>query len=378
MPCNNSVPSLTTTQSPALSLSRSPSSSNFAPGSHRRSHPHLQQQHLSLAPLTPKYPIDPADYSAYFDPSTSDLHTSTSISHISNLPSPGGILTNSPARSRASSRTRLKRKVKSSVSIVLPDSENHENSNPHPYGALTSQGFGHVLKPIQSRSTTRLAVQTDSSWLVQTGLTLTESSRENKGQSWLSKRDSSTSLASPQYSTVNLASITTSTHDPDHRPRSGRTTPNRSRPSSRSRRSKRALAMTPATTLPDSSALTSPTLHTLANLTEEVQPDWADSATRAEAAAVAASLTSELTSELTDDIDGDDGDPYGVLDFDEHFEPFDSEDEAEMRRELGKHKLGRWIDGVVDVFLRLEEEFPGEDAEGVEKEGGEGEEGEGV
>src|SRR3978361_1969865 len=47
---------------PPSTLSRS---SSFAPGSHRRSHPNLQ--HLSLVPLTPKYPIDPADYSAYFD-----------------------------------------------------------------------------------------------------------------------------------------------------------------------------------------------------------------------------------------------------------------------------------------------------------------------
>jgi hypothetical protein len=41
-----------------------------------------------------------------------------------------------------------------------------------------------------------------------------------------------------------------------------------------------------------------------------------------------------------------------------------------MRRELVRHRtgLGRWFDGVVDVFLNLEEEFPDlnvdEDAEG--------------
>src|SRR4051794_22461548 len=49
--------------SSTLSLSRShTSSSAFAPGAHRRSHPNLQ--HLSLAPLTPKYPINPSDYDA--------------------------------------------------------------------------------------------------------------------------------------------------------------------------------------------------------------------------------------------------------------------------------------------------------------------------
>ena len=109
--------------------------------------------------------------------------------------------------------------------------------------------------------------------------------------------------------------------------------------------------MTPATTLEQRNQ-TAPEV-------EEIVPDWADTATRAEAE-VAASLSPELADEL------DDGDPYGVLDFDDHFEPFDSEDEAEMRRELVKHRLGlwRWFEGVVDVFLNLEEEFP--DLEGGE------------
>ena len=88
---------------------------------------------------------------------------------------------------------------------------------------------------------------------------------------------------------------------------------------------------------------------------EDIVPDWADTATRAEAE-VAASLSNDLAN----DDELDDGDPYGVLDFDDHFEPFDSEDEAEMRRELAKNRLGlgEWIEGVVDVFLNLEDESP--------------------
>src|SRR5580698_9156600 len=106
-----------------LSLSRSHSSTSaFAPGAHRRSHPNLQ--HLSLAPLTPKYPINPSDYDAYFNPGTSQLHTSTSLSHIAGLPSPGGILTNSPTRSRATSWTRgLKRKARSTVAFKALEKE---------------------------------------------------------------------------------------------------------------------------------------------------------------------------------------------------------------------------------------------------------------
>ena len=89
---------------------------------------------------------------------------------------------------------------------------------------------------------------------------------------------------------------------------------------------------------------------------EEVVPDWADSATRAEAE-VAASLSTEMMDEL------DDGDPYGVLDFDGQFDEWDNVDENEMRRELAKNRLGRWFEGVVDVFLSLEEEFPDGESE---------------
>jgi hypothetical protein len=98
--------------------------------------------------------------------------------------------------------------------------------------------------------------------------------------------------------------------------------------------------------------------------TDVIVPDWADKETRAEAE-IAASLSSDLADDL------DDGDPYGVLDFDDHFEPFDSEDEAEMRRELAKSRLGRFFDGVVDVFLSFEDEIPDWESEGRSQRGSE-------
>lgn len=296
---------LTSRQSPSLSRS-----SSFAPGPHRRSHPNLH--HLSLAPLTPKYPIDPADYSAYFDPSTSELLTSTSISQIASLPSPGGILTShSAVHSRASSRNRLRKKTRSAVSVQAPASHAHFHSSLTPSGALTSEGFGYKT----SKSGLHLPVS-DSSWLIQTGLALTEGSRESKGQSWLSKRDSSTSLHSPA--------------DERLQARSGRATPSISRRSSRTgKRSRRSLAITPALQTP---------------VDEEAAPDWADARTQAEIAA-------QVESDLADEFDDD---PYGVLDFEAQF---DSEDEEDVRREISKYRLGRWMDGVVDVFLRLED-FP--------------------
>ncbi|KIX04573.1 ornithine carbamoyltransferase [Rhinocladiella mackenziei CBS 650.93] len=290
------------------SLSRS---SSFAPGPHRRSHPNLH--HLSLAPLTPKYPIDPADYAAYFDPATSELHPSASISQIASLPSPGGILatSHSAAHSRASSRTRLKKKTRSNVSIAAATSDAHGHLTHTPSGALTSEGFGHK----KAANTNMIHVhRSDSSWLIQTGLALTEGSRESKGQSWISKRDSSTSLHTPV----------------DERPalRSGRATPSVSRRSSQ-RRSRRSLAMTPVPFTP---------------VVDEAAPDWADAQTQAEIAA-------RVENDLADEFDED---PYGILDFEGQF---DSEDEEDVRKEISKYRLGRWMDGLVDVFLRLED-FP--------------------
>ena len=170
--------------------------------------------------------------------------------------------------------------------------------------------------------------RSDSSWLIQTGLVLTEGSRESKGQSWIFKRDSSTSLHTPPADERPL-------------PRSGRATPSLSRRNSQQRKnSKRSLAITLAP------VITTP-------LDEHTTPDWADDQTRAEI--IAAQEQGDLD-------DGDDEfneedeeeDPYGILDFDGQF---DTDDEEDVRREISQYQLGRWMDGIVDVFLRLED-FP--------------------
>lgn len=77
---------------------------------------------------------------------------------------------------------------------------------------------------------------------------------------------------------------------------------------------------------------------------DEASPDWADDHTQAE---IAAHAESDLADELDDD-------PYGVLDFEGQF---DSDDEEDVRKEISSYRLGRWMDGLVDVFLRLED-FP--------------------
>jgi hypothetical protein len=103
---------------------------------------------------------------------------------------------------------------------------------------------------------------------------------------------------------------------------------------------------------------------------DDIMPDWADASSRAEAAAntqanLEASSSGVALSEVHS-LSPSDDDPYGILDFTDHFEPFDSDDEAEMRRELARHRgalgLG-WFDGMVDVLLRFEDGPGREDGE---------------
>jgi hypothetical protein len=204
-----------------------------------------------------------------------------------------------------------------------------------PSGAVTSLGYGHsALRPLRANSQSNLRAITkdgDASWLVQTGLILTESSRENKGQSWLSKRDSSTSLAGP--------SAVTSPLEESFSPVSGRATPNRSRGPSRSRRSKRDLLMT-------SVSVDQPDV-------EDIQPQWADKETQAEyAASVPNYFQTVAQDEAPEEVDAD---PYEDMDFEGQFDDgSDIVDEEAVRRELTSSGLGRWFDGMVDVFLMLE------------------------
>ncbi len=97
-------------------------------------------------------------------------------------------------------------------------------------------------------------------------------------------------------------------------------------------------------------------LHLSKTLTQDsdIQPDWVDQETQAE---IAAQVASEFSDEL------DDSDPYGMLSFEDQVEiEFDTDDEAEVKKELAK-RGGGWFDGVVDVFLKLEDEYPDQDVD---------------
>jgi Protein of unknown function (DUF3984) len=326
---------------------RSNSTLTFSPGAHRRSHASVQ--HLSLAPLTPKYPITPSDYDAYVDPDTSQLHTSSSLSHIASMPSPGGIL--SQSGSRSSSKTRH-RKSKSTVSIQVVTGT--------PRGALTSAGFGgRMIDPADAQNREYSdgmhtgPKKNDSSWLLQTGMALTEGSRESKGQSWIAKRASSTSLLLPSGDDYTTVEYTQS--------RSGRDTPTRSRRSSRDRRkSRRELAMTPAdlraSFISETAGVYSRSeLHPTPASTyalAAIEPDWADSQTQAE---IAADLEMDLAEELEDgELYSDDDDGFDGLDSGEQGIA-DDEREIEQAVRARGFRIGKWVDGVIDVFLKMDE-----------------------
>jgi Protein of unknown function (DUF3984) len=83
-----------------------------------------------------------------------------------------------------------------------------------------------------------------------------------------------------------------------------------------------------------------------------IQPDWADSQTQAE---IAADLEMELADELEDgELYSEDGDRYGSLDF-EGQGVEDEEEEIQQAVRARGFGLGKWVDGVVDVFLKMDD-----------------------
>ena len=254
--------------------------------------------------------------------------------------------------------------------MVLPE----DKENQAPLGPLSTDGFGRAVKSATMASNLHLKIpakELDASWLVQTGLALTEGSRESKGQSWLIKRASSTSLHTPADDQ--------SSERPSRSPYgSGRNTPNHSRRGSRERRrSRRELVMTPAAVTPSTVYLQEPgfpqsgtddptksTFITTGAHSQEyeegvMKADWVDSQTQAE---IAAELEGELAAELDDAELYSNGEEeywrenrYDMLDFEAQR---DSDDEREVQKAVKERgfRLGRWVDHVVDAFLKLGED----------------------
>ncbi|KAK2793515.1 hypothetical protein FQN52_001101 [Onygenales sp. PD_12] len=179
----------------SLSHSRTPSVLRS-----RRSHSSLQ--HISLAPLTTRFPLDVDDYDEganfdSFDPHDDASRTerryaysahpgTTSYLASSSVPTTPHLLSDS----RNASYTNLpKRKTLTNLTKMgdaTLDSMNIEQVLHH--RRTRSSGYRPKLSSTNGRQ--------DSEWLLRTGLAMASSAREEKGQAWLANRDSATSLVS--------------------------------------------------------------------------------------------------------------------------------------------------------------------------------------
>ncbi|RMJ27800.1 hypothetical protein PHISP_01294 [Aspergillus sp. HF37] len=326
---------------------------NNPPGRVRshRSYPALN--HVSLAPLTPRFPIDDdpdpqEDASAHDDTSDGALPSQSRTSYLASRSVPGtpGVLSGS----RSTSRTR--------------------RPHPHPRSKSSSRAPGSDtdLPQLEDSSTPqhhsakRKSARPDSEWMLRTGIALASSTREEKGQSWLEKRESSTSLASLGYDSFpqqQQRPHSSHNHHYHHRslsgrkPRSGTSTPRTpSRRGSRSlaasrRNSKAGLALTSLdmaqSERPSRSGVASPGL---GEEERDFVPAIVDERIRSEIAEIQHDLEDDMSSLETSSVESE-SDDGGI-------------DELEMQR-LTRERgfgLGGWIDRLVEWTLFGVEDLP--------------------
>ncbi|OQD85318.1 hypothetical protein PENANT_c010G11325 [Penicillium antarcticum] len=361
----------------------------------RRSYPNLN--HVSLAPLTPRFPIDddtePTDYFNHEtdSPTTTTSHEYPAPSYLSSIsvPSTPPIL----SHSRSSSRNRHTRSKSSSRTGPSSDSNLHSHaistplhhSNTIKKPASTFPGRRHVPETDTSHTS-----KTDAEWMLRAGIALASSTREEKGQSWLSKRESSTSLVEMRDDNTAINSRhhhhRTKSGTSLRKSRSGASTPGGlgalSRRSSRSRGGSRrgsrvGLTMT---TIPVSSS--SPNTNSAGRMpssdsgpatgaatgtaSPEIRgrgslvPDFVDERIRAEMATLQHRnhrSFSDEDSELWDGEDVDTSESEYDYESDETPDDFDEADLQQLTRERG-FGLGGWIDRLVEWTLFGVEEWP--------------------
>ena len=314
------------------------------------------------------------------------------------MPSPGRVLSVPPTPSGVRS-PRHHRRVRSNIHLdnvgtLTTGTGNGTNNlaNSHlPSGAVTSDGLGGKIRTSTSSHHKRLSQPTgsltDVSWLIHTALHLTDSSRESKGQSWLSKRESSTSLHSPGI--LSPATVSTANQSEYFSSRSGRpsarNTPAGSRRASRSHGNgagRRELRMTSipgagpvlgikdlasppisaaaaklATAISSSSSHPHPRQPSTRSSTTSIHPAWTDPATQAEAQASDPDLTSYTTTAIYDS-DEDASDSENDLLSTTSSESGYSSDEREIQQSLKLGRgfiFGRWVDNAIDTLLMFED-----------------------
>lgn len=185
----------------------------------------------------------------------------------------------------------------------------------------------------------------DSEWLLRAGLALASSTREEKGQSWLVKRESSTSLVSD----ADYDDDRSTQHGrSSRRPRSGLSTPAApSRRGSRSRGASRAdLSMTALDTVSSTQRYQS-RKSSAASEHRNLVPDFVDERIRAEMASI----------QQRDGIEDEESLSAFASDSE------DDLDETELQPLTREHGfgLGSWIDRLVGwTLFGVEEEWPAE------------------
>ena len=196
--------------------------------------------------------------------------------------------------------------------------------------------------------------------MLRAGIALASSTREEKGQSWLHKRESSTSLVTEHFDDKPRHHHRTKSAA-SRKSRSSASTPFRSRAPSR-RGSRVGLAMT---SLPNSSS--SPTTERVStgpgttgtNSPEgrgrALVPDFVDERIRAEMAMLQHERFDE-ESYLDEEGSGDERSEYSCAS-DETPDDFDEADLQRLTRERG-FGLGSWIDRLVEWTLFGVEEWP--------------------
>ncbi|KAJ5304817.1 uncharacterized protein N7443_004477 [Penicillium atrosanguineum] len=319
----------------------------------RRSYPNLH--HISLAPLTPRFPIDDLEPTDYFSPRDEVESPRTSYLSSVSVPSTPPIL----SHSRSNSRTRHTRSKSSTRSGILSDSNLHSKDVALPlhHQIKKRNGTSHHQRPYSESQ----ASKSDAEWMLRAGIALASSTREEKGQSWLSKRESSTSLVSMPYETESPRHHNRTKSSSSRKSRSGASTPALSRRNSRSRggsrRGSRAgLAMTSMPLLSGRvSSSGTGTVSPEVRVQGRLEPDFVDEEIRAEIAALQRERgISDEESEYWDEESGsEDEDDLSDRTLDE----FDEADLQRLTRERG-FGLGTWIDRLVEWTLFGVDELP--------------------
>ncbi|PYI22090.1 hypothetical protein BO99DRAFT_327018, partial [Aspergillus violaceofuscus CBS 115571] len=342
----------------------------------RRSYPSLH--HVSLAPLNPRFLADGGEEEAevpdYFDHPHHNHHDSpdppTARSYLASFSVPGtpGVLSHS--HSRSGSRTRHYPRSKSSSRI-------HHASDPNLQARGASSPLHHhhhqhqPHQPHHTNHSTRTRHPAnhhqDTEWMLRAGIALASSTREEKGQSWLVKRQSSTSLVSDDHQLSLDFFNHNHNHNRHHHPswshggsprhgRSGRSTP--AAANSRSRRASRRTAELQTSTSTSTNSSTQKTEEQQQQQqTRHFIPDFVDERIRAEMASIQRDENAAFDEEEGEDDLSSFTSDYPYLDSGDESDEIDEQELQRLTRERG-FGLGSWIDRMVEWTLFGVEDWP--------------------